>query len=204
MAGFMNSFGNMTQGSDLQLRWAAGDSAASPSIVVYTRLLNRTGDHTANSLELNITVQSNTTTSYLWENVPSPLPYLETAMYEVEVRPQQWTDAGSRAPVFAASSFFSIAEAHDDELSDDEETDDSDTDDEPSTSITNVSVPIASSKPMGSSHSGAGINNNAAIAAGLIAPVIVALAVFGLIWVQRRQRKMLEQKRKQREELTID
>lgn len=51
-----------------------------------------------------------TDSSFLWPNVPYPVAYIPTAMYQVEVRPSHWK--GDQQPVLARSPFFTIGPSH--------------------------------------------------------------------------------------------
>ncbi|KAI1502797.1 hypothetical protein F5X99DRAFT_426664 [Biscogniauxia marginata] len=186
-AEFQSSFKNVTQGSDLLLRWEPVDDAAYP-LAIHAKLLNRTSEYGANSIEMDITAGINGT-SFLWQSVPYPLPYLQTATYEIELRPMRLLEVEAPVPVLASSPYFMITGAED------ENGDESRPLDE------NTIMP---SVPTDKPNPNTGINNNAAIAAGLVIPVVVALAVIGFIWVHRRQKKSLEAKRKQREALVIE
>ncbi|KAI1650233.1 uncharacterized protein F4817DRAFT_283286 [Daldinia loculata] len=186
--GFQNEFKNITRGSDLLLRWEA--NATDYPLVLYSRLINQTSEFGANSLEVNITIGLNTT-SFLWESIPYPLPYLETAKYEVEVWPQNQVRSKISAPAIASSSYFAIAKSDGEETVDD-----------PINPFNGTT--ILPSRPTNQPTSNNGVNNNTAIAAGLLVPVFVILAVLGFVWMQRRQKKIIEEKRKQREELYID
>ncbi|KAI1808118.1 hypothetical protein F4811DRAFT_549209 [Daldinia bambusicola] len=187
MGNFQTEFKGVTRGSDLLLRWEA-DATASYPLVVYSRLINQTSEFGANSLEINITTGLNTT-SFLWKNVPYPLPYLATALYEVEVRPQN--QAGQKSAI-ASSSYFAVSPDSDEDKNADGPTN-------PSNGTT-----ILPSRPTIQPVAKGGVDNNTAIAAGLVVPVFVILAIFGFVWLQRRQKKIIEEKRKQREELYID
>ncbi|KAI1402054.1 hypothetical protein F4819DRAFT_455981 [Hypoxylon fuscum] len=185
-AGFQNDFQNITRGSDLLLQWDSINATDFP-LVIRSRLINQTSEYGANSLEVNITAGL-ITSSFLWKNIPYPLPYLETAKYEVEVWPQKLV--GSKPSVFTSSPYFAIAELEDKSTGG-------------SGDSFNGTV-IIPSKPTNQPVSKGGINNNTAIAAGLVVPVVVLLAVIGFVWMQQRQKRILEERRKQREELCID
>ncbi|KAI1418670.1 hypothetical protein F5Y13DRAFT_196447 [Hypoxylon sp. FL1857] len=183
IADFQNEFKNTTHGSDILLQWDPVNPTNYP-LVIHCRLINQTSEYGANSLEVNITSGLNGS-SYLWKSVPYPLPYLGTAKYEVEIWPQN-----SVGPSAASSPYFTISESVDGENMDGLG--------EP------IRTTIIPSKPTNKPTSNGGVNNNTAIAAGLVVPVVVILAVFGFVWMQQRQKRILEEKRKQREELYID
>ncbi|KAH9900138.1 hypothetical protein F4778DRAFT_740279 [Xylariomycetidae sp. FL2044] len=188
-ASFQNPFRNVTRGSELKLVWDGVDTTEYP-LAIHARLLNGTSEYGANSLEVNITVGLNAS-SYIWRSIPYPLPYLEMATYEVEIRPQKWTGPGS-PPVFGSSPYFTIAEVEYEGPFD-------------SGGLSSDKIDFLSSIPTDSPKSQSnGINNDTAIAAGLIVPVIVALSVFGLLYMMRRQKKLQDEKAKQREEMVID
>ncbi|KAI0179119.1 hypothetical protein GGR52DRAFT_291291 [Hypoxylon sp. FL1284] len=187
-AGFQSTFENITRGSDFLLRWDAINGTEYP-LVIHSRLINQTSEYGANSLEINITTGLNAS-SYLWTNVPNPLPYIETAKYELEIRSQNWARTKASEPVLA-SEYFTIANSKDDGDADGP-TDGSD------------ETTIIPSRPTHQPHPGHGVNSNTAIAAGLVVPVVVLLAVFGFVWTQQRQKRILEERRKQREQLCIE
>ncbi|KAI6092316.1 hypothetical protein F4821DRAFT_225361 [Hypoxylon rubiginosum] len=187
-ADFQNKFDNITRGSDLLLQWDQINATDYP-LVIHSRLINQTSQYGANSLEVNITTELNAS-SFLWTGVPYPLPYFETAKYEVEIWPQNWAGSKSSAPVFA-STYFTI-----DELGV------NNSGNNPTEGFNGTT--ILPSKPTSQPSSSHGVNNNTAIAAGLVVPVVVILAVFGFVWTQRRQKRLIEERRKQREQLCID
>ncbi|KAI1081194.1 hypothetical protein F5B20DRAFT_77263 [Whalleya microplaca] len=188
IASFQNDFKNVTRGSDLSLRWDQVDAAEYP-LVIHAELINRTSDYHANLLELNITTGL-LASSFVWESIPEPLPFLETATYKIQVRPQNWTVESESAPTFASSPYFFISEPKD------EKTD--------GPTALSGGTTITPAKPTSRPASGGGVNSNAAIAAGLVVPAVVILAVFGFVWMQRRQKRILEERRKQREGLYIE
>ncbi|KAI5926994.1 hypothetical protein F4810DRAFT_421261 [Camillea tinctor] len=185
-AGFQNSFRNVTQRSDLLLQWEPTDEN-DYSIAIHARLLNRTSKYEANSIEMDIATGINST-SFLWQSVPYPLPYLRTATYEIEIRPMGQLGE-EQITILTSSPYFMIAP------------EDQNRDQSMPSNESFIIPPIPTDEP--SSGNGR-INNNAAIAAGLVIPVVVALAVIGFLWVQRRQRRSLEESRKRREALVIE
>ncbi|KAL7622983.1 hypothetical protein AAE478_006662 [Parahypoxylon ruwenzoriense] len=187
--GFRGEFKNIIRGSDLLLQWDTTNTASYP-LVIHSRLINQTSEHGANSLEVNITVGLNAS-SFLWKSIPYPFPYIETAKYQVEVWPQNWAGSKASAPIFVSSPYFTIVNL--------EEGDSTSGFEDPFNGT--IIIP---SKPTDQPTSNSGINNNTAIAAGLVVPIAVILAVCGFVWMQQRQKKILDKKRKQREELCID
>ncbi|KAI1454524.1 hypothetical protein F4805DRAFT_460724 [Annulohypoxylon moriforme] len=188
-AEFQNEFKDITRGSDLLLKWDPTNSTDYP-LVIHSQLINQTSQYGANSLEVNITIGLNAS-SFLWENVPYPLPYFETAKYEVEVWPRDWGQSKTSVSAFASSSYFTISKP------------------EEAGNVGGLGgsfneTTVIPSKPTTQPTSTGGINNNTAIAAGLVVPIVVILAVFGFVLTQQRQKRILEEKRKQREELYID
>ncbi|KAI0005645.1 hypothetical protein F4779DRAFT_621013 [Xylariaceae sp. FL0662B] len=188
IAEFQNDFKNVIRGSDLSLRWDEVDATDYP-LVISARLISRTSEYRANLLESNITAGLYAS-SFVWESVPEPLPFLETASYEIEVRPQDRFGENGSAPGLASSPYFFISEREDENTSDSKDSSDETT-----------TLP---SRPNNRPVSSGGVNNNAAIAAGILVPVVVIIAIFGFVWIQRRQKRLLEERRKQREELCID
>ncbi|KAI1093204.1 hypothetical protein F5B19DRAFT_167586 [Rostrohypoxylon terebratum] len=188
-AEFQNEFKDITHESDLLLKWDPINSTDYP-LIIHSRLVNQTSKYGANSLEVNITIGSNAS-SFLWKNVPYPLPYLQTAKYDIEIWPRDWEQSKGSVSAFASSSYFTISEPKDDENTDNQ-------------GISFNDTTVIPSKPTSHPISKGGINNNTAIAAGLVVPLVVILAVFGFVLVQQRQKRILEEKRKQREDLYID
>ncbi|KAI0838622.1 hypothetical protein F5Y06DRAFT_296238 [Hypoxylon sp. FL0890] len=208
VAEFRNKFENTTRGSDLLLQWDPVDSNDYP-LTICCRLINQTSDYGANLLEVNIISKEShfafaykssishivpdglNASSFPWKSVPYPLPYLETAKYEVEIRPQNWVGPKSSVAAFASSPYFTISDLEGDVNTD-------------SSGAPFDGTTIIPSKPTNQPSSNARVSNNTAIAAGLVVPVVVILAVFGFVSMQQRQKRILEEKRKQREELYID
>ncbi|KAI0601235.1 hypothetical protein F4775DRAFT_436418 [Biscogniauxia sp. FL1348] len=186
-AGFLSSFKNVSQRSDLLLQWDPIDEHDHP-LAIHAKLLNRTSKYGANSIEMDIAVGIDGT-SFLWQSVPYPLPYLRTATYEVELRAINSLEEEEPGAILVSSPYFIIAPE--------------DTNRDGSTPYNEsfIMPPISTDEP---NSSAGGINSNAAIAAGLVIPVVVALAVIGFLWVQRRQRRSLEENKRRREELFIE
>ncbi|KAI1494989.1 hypothetical protein F5X96DRAFT_337284 [Biscogniauxia mediterranea] len=182
-AGFLSSFKNVTRGSDFLLQWEPVDGNDHP-LAIHAKLLNRTSEYGANSIEMDIATGINGTL-FLWQYVPYPLPYLRTAMYEVELRAVKILGEDEPATVLASSPYFIIAPEN--------------TNRDGSTSY-NESF-IMPQTPIDEPDSK--INSDAAIIAGLVIPVLVAFAVIGYVLTQRRQRRSLEN-RKRREALVIE
>ncbi|OTB09114.1 hypothetical protein M426DRAFT_18496 [Hypoxylon sp. CI-4A] len=188
-ASFSSSSKSVNHGSDFLLQWDAVNVTDYP-LTIRTRFINQTSQYGVNSLEADITTGLNAT-AFLWENVPYPLPYLDTALYEVEIWSQSSTGSTASEKAFASSSYFKISDIPESR---------------PSGGIGDSSneTIIIPSNPSDRPASKGGVNNNTAIAAGLVVPVVVILAVLGFVWMQQRQKRAIEEKRKQRGELYID
>ncbi|KAK0635611.1 hypothetical protein B0T17DRAFT_50066 [Bombardia bombarda] len=102
-AEFTNSFDAITGGSDLLLTW---DGVASQSYPLYitAQLIDKSADGKANGYRANITTSVNGN-SYLWSGAPYPLRWLQSGMYQLELRPSNWTTG---EPPLAKSPFFVI------------------------------------------------------------------------------------------------
>ncbi|KAI1107120.1 hypothetical protein F4804DRAFT_241935 [Jackrogersella minutella] len=184
IASFQNEFKNVIHESNLLLQWDSINATDYP-LVIHSKFINQTSEYGANSLEVIIAIGLNDS-SFLWKGVPYPLPYLNTAKYEVEV----WSQ--NRAESKVSSPYFTISGSEGDDGTDE------------SGNSFSGTIPIIPSKPTNQPVSTGGINNNTAIAAGLVVPVVAMLAIFGFVWMQQRQKRIIEEKRKQREELYID
>ncbi|KAK1771179.1 hypothetical protein QBC33DRAFT_597861 [Phialemonium atrogriseum] len=107
-ADFTTTFEDVTQGSVLALAWGDVDPDSLP-LIIGVSLINKTEDGSAYGVKINISTTV-TDSSFLWPNVPYPVAYIPTAMYQVEVRPSHWK--GDQQPVLARSPFFTIGPSH--------------------------------------------------------------------------------------------
>ncbi|KAI0406001.1 hypothetical protein F4802DRAFT_128980 [Xylaria palmicola] len=188
MASFRNGFSGVTQHGDLLLEWDRADATDYP-LVIHARVMNKTSDYEVNMIETDITVGL-TDDSFLWEDLPSPLPFFSNATYELQVLPQQQAGGVISEPVIASSPSFTIKPP-----------DENDSDSGQTTTYgTEGPVP----RPTGLPHADGRPNENTAIAAGLVVPLVVGVAVFVFLRMYRRQRRIREERRKERAGLVID
>ncbi|KAI8633686.1 hypothetical protein F5Y19DRAFT_470928 [Xylariaceae sp. FL1651] len=187
MAAFHNNFDNVTRHTDLLLEWDPVNTTDYP-LLIHARLMNKTSDHEVNSFDINITtgLEDN---FFLWRDLPYPLPFLSTATYELHVRPQLEPGGMVSELDIVSSPLFAITE---------QEGDDSNR----WPAANGTSNPP--SKPTQPSHTSERPNSNTAIAAGLVVPLVVGISVFVFLWMQRRQKRIAEERRKEREGLVID
>ncbi|KAI3326054.1 hypothetical protein HD806DRAFT_432722 [Xylariaceae sp. AK1471] len=188
MASFHNDFNNVTRHTDLLLEWDPVNATDYP-LLINMRVLNKTSDHEVNVLEMNITTGL-TDNSFLWKDLPFPLPFLSTATYGLQVRRQQQPGAMISEIVIASSPSFAIIQH----------------DGGGNNGWRNTMNGTASPppKPIDSSHSKGPSNSNAAIAAGLVVPLVVGISVFVFVYMQRRQKRILEERQKARIGLVIE
>ncbi|KAI1350665.1 hypothetical protein F5Y01DRAFT_305158 [Xylaria sp. FL0043] len=189
-ASFHNNFTNIRRHTDLLLEWDHADAIAYP-LVIHVRVFNRTDDHKVNTFETNISTGI-TDNSFPWDDLPSPLPFFATATYELQVLPQEQIGSTVSDLVIASSTPFYI-------LPENEEEDGSSG--WPTTINGTASQP---SEPANSSHSDGRPSSSTAIAAGLVVPFVVGISVFVFLCMQRRRKRTLEERRKERETLVID
>ncbi|KAI0802734.1 hypothetical protein GGR55DRAFT_683036 [Xylaria sp. FL0064] len=189
-ASFHNNFTNLRRHTDLLLEWDHADTTAYP-LVIHVRVFNTTDDHKVNTFETNISTGI-TDNSFLWDDLPSPLPFFSTATYEFQVLPQEQIGSTVSDLVIASSTAFYI-------LPEDEE--------ENGGSGWQTTINGTASQPSesaNSSHSDGRPSRSTAIAAGLVVPFVVGISVFVFLCMQRRRKRTLEERRKERETLVID
>ncbi|KAI0426567.1 hypothetical protein F5Y09DRAFT_351102 [Xylaria sp. FL1042] len=191
-ASFHNDFTDIRRHTDLLLEWDHADATAYP-LVIHVRVLNTTSDSKVNIFETNISIGL-IDDSFLWIDLPSPLPFLATATYEVQVLPQKEIGNILSGLIIASSTpFFILPESEDEDGSDG--------------SGWQITINGTASQPPGSansSHSDGRHNKSTAIATGLVVPFVVGVSVFVLLRMQRRRKRTLEERRKERETLVIE
>ncbi|KAJ2987423.1 hypothetical protein NUW58_g4517 [Xylaria curta] len=190
MASFRNNFSNVTRHTDLLLEWDHSDATEYP-LVIHAIVLNKTDGYGVNAIEADISIGL-TDGSFLWGDLPFPLPFLSTATYKLQVLSQQ--HAGGMMPhvVVASSPPFTILPGPVDQNGGNTW--------QPTTDETANEPP----GPTNSSHSEGRPNSDTAIAAGLVVPFVVGIAAFIFLWVRRRQKRVMEEQRKARAGLVID
>ncbi|KAI0530032.1 hypothetical protein GGR58DRAFT_525399 [Xylaria digitata] len=190
MASFRNGFNGVTQHTDLLLEWDLGDAMDHP-LVIHARVLNVTGDHKVNTFETDISTGL-ASDSFLWRDLPSPLPFLPTATYELQVLRQGQVGDIFSDLVIASSTPFAIL------MEDGGGNDDSDW----QTGINGA--PSEPSKPTDLPHSHGNPDSSAAIVPGLVVPLVLGISIYVLLCMQRRRKRALEERQKARETLVID
>ncbi|KAI0455863.1 hypothetical protein F5B21DRAFT_173234 [Xylaria acuta] len=188
MASFDNSFDHVIQHTDVLLEWDRANAADYP-LVIHARVLNKTSDREVNTIEADIATGL-TNDSFLWGDLPFPLPFLSTAMYELRILRQQQAGDAAFGIVVASSPPFTIISQNGDDNNDWQTT----------TNETATDSP----EPTNPSHSDGRPSSSTAIAAGLVVPFVVGIAVSAFLWMQRRQKRILAERRKERAQLVID
>ncbi|KAI0858615.1 hypothetical protein F4860DRAFT_516630 [Xylaria cubensis] len=187
MASFYNSFDHVTQHTDLLLEWDHANATDYP-LVIHARVLNKTSDREVNTIEVDI-ASGLTNDSFFWEDLPFPLPFLSTATYELWILRQQRAEDVTLRP-FASSPSFTILSPIKDDSNDWQTTTNETTTDNP--------------EPTNPPHSDGRPSSSTAIAAGLVVPFVVAISVSVFLCMQRRQRRISAERRKERAGLVID
>ncbi|KAK5628788.1 hypothetical protein RRF57_004503 [Xylaria bambusicola] len=186
MASFYTGFGGLRQHADLLLEWEPAEAADYP-LALHVRVFNATSDHIVNTFETDIATGL-TEDSFIWNDLPSPLPFLSSATYQLQVVRQLPAGGTMSGSVITLSTPFSILP---------ESKDGNDDNNRVWPTTTNAPEPA-------NSHTSHRPDSNTAIAAGLVVPFVVGISVFVFICMQRRRKKTLEERRKERQTLVID
>ncbi|KAI0554582.1 hypothetical protein F4679DRAFT_579608 [Xylaria curta] len=189
MASFHNSFDHVTQHTDLLLEWDHANATDYP-LVIHARILNKTSDREVNTIEADI-ASGLISDSFLWEDLPFPLPFLSTATYELRVLRQQRAEDATFRP-FASSPPFTVLSPIEDDNNGSQTV---------WITMTTNKTTTDNSEP---SHSDGRPSSSTAIAAGLVVPFVVGISVSVFLWMQRRQRRIVTERRKERAGLVID
>ncbi|KAI1365763.1 hypothetical protein F5Y08DRAFT_167164 [Xylaria arbuscula] len=189
MASFQTNFSRITQHTDLLLEWEAVKATDYP-LALHLSVFNVTDDQRVNTFEADIATEL-TGNSFLWNDLPSPLPFLPSATYELHLLRQVSLENPEPGAVITSSAPFNI--------SSEIEGGDDDRGWQTATSEP-ASTPSKPANPNASEHS----NNSTAIAAGLVVPFVVGISIFVLTRMQRRRKKILAERRKERQTLVID
>ncbi|KAI8946597.1 hypothetical protein F4801DRAFT_56740 [Xylaria longipes] len=187
MASFSNSFDDVTQHTDVLLEWDRANTDY--PLVIHARVLNKTSDREVNTIEADIATGL-TNDSFLWGDLPFPLPFLSTATYELRVLRQQQVGDPTFGLVVASSPPFTILLQNEDDSNDWQTT----------TNKTATDSP----EPTNPSHSDGRPSSSTAIAAGLVVPFVVGISVSVFLWMQRRRKRILAERHKERAGLVID
>ncbi|KAK3684876.1 hypothetical protein B0T22DRAFT_201206 [Podospora appendiculata] len=184
-ADFTNSFNALTAGSTAVLTWDAVPSGFGP-LYITAQLIDRSADGTkVNGYKANITT-SVTGNSFSWTTLPYPLRWIQSGMYQLELRPSTWAEG--EQPVLAKSSFFKIDEAV--AVTDPPSS-------SPSSSPTSVTTP---------ENNASGIRKQLAIGLGVALgiPSLVALGFVSWCLRRRHRRAALVKRRLKRSEFIIN
>ena len=110
-AAFLSQFNDVTHRSAVAVGWDPVENVTAP-FALHARMVNKTEGGLLNAVMMRISADINGTV-WTWADVPSPLPWLPTAQYQLELRPFTWNGSdqpdSSKAPLYTRSSFFSIA-----------------------------------------------------------------------------------------------
>ncbi|KAI0973867.1 hypothetical protein F4678DRAFT_389231 [Xylaria arbuscula] len=205
-ASFHNSFNNVTLHDNLLLEWDHADATDYP-LVVHVQVLNITSDHKVNTFETDISSESGayksspclidnstaglTDDSFLWNDLPYPLPFLPTATYEIQVLRQIKAVNKVSDPIASSTTFAILPENED-------------TNDNSGWQTTNSTSTSDPSESAISAHSDRRPSNSTTLAAGLVVPIIVGISVVVFLCMYRRRKRTLEERRKERQTLVID
>ncbi|KAI1126335.1 hypothetical protein F5Y10DRAFT_267219 [Nemania abortiva] len=205
MTSFHNSFSDVTLHSDLLLEWDRVNAANYP-LIIRARVLNKTSDYNVNTIEAEISSELGVfetvlravdddlgeliENSFLWKDIPFPLPFLSTAAYELQILGQKQVGDTAPEPVIAYSPSFTIIPQREDENNGWQTTINGTTGD-----------PL---EPTNSPHSDGPPSSSTAIAAGLVVPFVVGVSAFVFLCMRRRHKRILEERRKEREGMVID
>ncbi|KAI0509452.1 hypothetical protein F5B22DRAFT_331792 [Xylaria bambusicola] len=185
MASLQNSFGGLRQHADLLLEWEPAGATDYP-LVLHVRVFNATSDHTVNTFETDIATGLYRD-SFMWNDLPSPLPFLPSATYQLQIGRQLPAGDIMSDFVITSSSPFSILPESEDENDD-----------------SRVWPTTTGASESANSETSQHPDSSTAIAAGLVVPFVVGISVFVFICMQRRRKRTLEERRKERQTLVID
>ncbi|KAI0442450.1 hypothetical protein F4803DRAFT_376534 [Xylaria telfairii] len=185
---FHNDFKDVIQHTNVLLEWDHANAADYP-LVIHARVLNKTSDSEVNTIEADIATGL-IDDSFVWGDLPFPLPFLSTATYELRVlRQQQAGDTTSGLLVVSSPPFNILSQ---------------DGDDNNDWQTTTNKTATESPEPTNPSHSDGHPSSITAIAAGLVVPFVVGISVSVFLYMQRRQKRTREARRKERAGLVID
>ncbi|KAK0728560.1 hypothetical protein B0T26DRAFT_673071 [Lasiosphaeria miniovina] len=179
-ADFTNSFDGVAAGSTLSLAWSGVDAQSYP-LSITVQLIDKSADGTkANAYRANITT-SISSDSFSWTGIPYPVRWIETGLYQLELRPSTPTSGGD-TPLLAKSPFFKVQNQAV----------------EPATSSSPSPSPVPSSDA-------SGVNKPLAIGLGVAIglPSVVALVVVSWCFRKRQRRAALEKRRLMRRDFII-
>ncbi|KAB5535085.1 hypothetical protein GE09DRAFT_348885 [Coniochaeta sp. 2T2.1] len=170
------SFDRITEGDSLDLTWdSSGLERDSFPLVITVSLINQT-DSGVYGVKTNLSTIVNTT-SYVWQGLPYPAPFLPTAQYQVEIR-SLLAGSSNGQSVVARSPFFAVRPALQ----------------------TDAFPPAdAGDEPAPDSPGHRGLSRNASIALGVVVGAFSLMGVGVVVWgFRRRQRRLREAKRRQK------
>ncbi|OIW28916.1 hypothetical protein CONLIGDRAFT_681851 [Coniochaeta ligniaria NRRL 30616] len=176
------SFDHITESGSLNLTWDnTGLDADSFPLAITISLINQTGSGVF-GVKTNLSSSVNTT-SYLWQGLPYPAPYLPTAQYQVEIIFSR-ANASNVQSVVARSPFFLIHQAP---------------------QPVDSSASDTSEEPASEGLRQGGLTKNTSIAIGVVVGVfsIMALGIVGWCFRRRQRRAREEARRRKRMEFVI-
>ncbi|KAI1173129.1 hypothetical protein F4777DRAFT_559025 [Nemania sp. FL0916] len=145
--------------------------------------------HKVSTLEADI-ASGLTKDSFLWKDLPFPLPFLSTATYELRVLRQQQVGDVKSEPFIASSPPFTIIPADEDDYNSGQ-------------TATNGTAG-GTQEQMNPSQPKRGPKTKTIVAASLAVALVVGISVYVFLCMRRRQKKIVEERRKERHELVID
>ncbi|KAK4669284.1 uncharacterized protein QC763_201560 [Podospora pseudopauciseta] len=187
-AEFTNSFDGLGEGGSVGLTWEGVKPEYFP-LSITAQVIDKGEDGSGSKVtvyKVNITAAA-TGSSYVWTNMPHPLRWIKSGLYQLELKPSAWTDDGE-APVLARSSFFSVGNYV-----------------PPAPSPSESSSPEPSKGDKESSSGGGGVSKSVAIGVGVAigVPSLVGLVVVGWFFRRRYKRARAEKRRLKRSEFVI-
>ncbi|KAI0388620.1 hypothetical protein F5Y17DRAFT_190821 [Xylariaceae sp. FL0594] len=202
MSPFLNDLRNVTQNTDILLQWGPSATDEFP-LQLQARILNRTGDYEI-KVEEKVIATGLAANSYIWKDLPSPLPYLSTATYQLEVRPREREVAADSDLVIASSPQFTILPHGRNDIvrleeggrrreeEEGEPANKTSPSPSPSTSGPSFVFPRPSTTPLSNPHTSGHHDSSAAVAAGVAIPVVVIISIAIFIFMNRRRSRSLE------------
>ncbi|KAK0668992.1 hypothetical protein QBC41DRAFT_113208 [Cercophora samala] len=187
-AEFTNSFDGFGNGNSAGLTWEGVKPEYFPlSITAQVIDKGEEGEGSGSKVtvyKVNITAAA-TGSSYVWSNMPYPLRWIKSGLYQLELKPSAWTDG--EAPVLARSPFFSVGDY---------------VPPPPSPSESSSPQPTKGDKD---SSGGGGVSKPVAIGVGVAigVPSLVALVAVGWFFRRKHQRAQAEKRRLKRSEFVI-
>ncbi|KAK0745224.1 hypothetical protein B0T21DRAFT_359267 [Apiosordaria backusii] len=189
-AEFTNSFDGFGNGGSVGLTWEGVKPEFFPLSITAQVIDKGEGEEGGRVTVYRVNVTAAATgSSYVWTNMPYPLRWIKTGLYQLELKPSTWTDG--EAPVLARSPFFSVGEYVAPAPRPSE-----------SSSLQPGGVSQGDKEPSGG---GGGVSKPVAIGVGVAigVPSLVGLVVVGWFFRRKQQRAKAEKRRLKRSEFVI-